>query len=101
MHRYLRSSENPQATLTVSRSALKVPAAGKTTEGTSSGHLTLNGQTKPLSFKYKATDKDGKVGVSALSELEITDWGIEKPCLGIVCTDTHVKLKLGFNLEDK
>ena len=97
----LETDKYPNATLVVSRSKLKFPEDGKTTSGKALGDFTLHGVTKPLRFMYHAKRMGTDYQVQALSQIDITDYNIEPPCLLAVCVDKQVKIKVKFKLRDE
>jgi polyisoprenoid-binding protein YceI len=79
--KYLEVSKYPLATLTVARSALKVPANGARASADAPATLKLHGQARPVTVHYDATtDADG-TGVAIHGELHIRmdDFGIAIP----------------------
>lgn len=102
----------PSATLTVAKSAVKVPAKDKEkTEGTVKGTLNFLGKSKDdVVVKYKAERKGSHVVVSAHFEFDYTDFRRKKDdkpdeiCRfgGTICVDPKVKVTVfGLKLGDK
>ena len=98
--KYLEVAKYPLATLTVARSALKVPASGARATADAPATLKLHGQVRPVTVHYDATaDADG-TGLAVHGELHIRmdDFGITVPTyLGVtvkppvdVTADFHV-----------
>lgn len=87
-------------TLTVPKSALKLPA-GKETKGSVAGSLSLNGVTKPVTVKYTANGGDGAYDVTGDFGFELTDHKLEQPCFLGVCAATKVAVKATFKLREK
>lgn len=49
--------------------------------GTLTGTLALNGQTRPISFLVTLANADGALRVTGRYDLKMTDWGVEPPRL--------------------
>jgi polyisoprenoid-binding protein YceI len=84
LKKYLDVEHWPDSSLTLTESQAKDAAGGKKFDGS----LKLHGVTKPVKVTQKP--KDG--GVDASFEVDITKFGIEKPCYLGVCVDPIVKL---------
>ncbi|HEX9619557.1 MAG TPA: YceI family protein [Polyangiaceae bacterium] len=101
LKKYINAEKHREITFKVKKSSLKVPDDGKEVSSKAKGSLTLNGQTKPTSFAYKAKRTGSDIHVQGLGDLDIRNFGIEVPCYLGVCVDPIVKLKVGFKLRDK
>ncbi len=101
LRRYLETDKFPEATLEVERTTLKLPENDKSVNASRKGDFTLHGVTKPIKFHYQANRTGSDYHVQALATIDITDFGIEKPCYLRVCAGTQVKLKVKFKLRDK
>lgn len=97
----LNVKKHPTATLAVERSKLKFPEDKKTVTASATGQFTLNGTTKPVKFDYKVERTGSDYHVQGRTEVDITDFKIEKPCYLGVCVDEDVKVKVNFKLRDK
>lgn len=99
---YIKAKDHPDAILTVERSALKFPEAGKRSKGTATGKLTLAGTTKDVTFEYKAkaNKKGDAYKVAGDFEINIEDFGIEQPCYLGVCVEKTVKINVKFKAKD-
>ena len=95
LKKYLGAEQWPAASLTVDKSAIKMPG-----EGTATGQFRLHGVTKEKSFKYKVKRDGANLEVSGSFDVDITEHGIEKPCYLGVCTDTKVKVTANFKAVD-
>jgi polyisoprenoid-binding protein YceI len=95
--KYLEVGRFPEATLTIVRSQLKVPAKGETAAADLSGSLTLHGQTKPVSVHYDARN-DGPVSVNGRFHLVMTDFGITVPSYLGVTVKPDVDVTASFKL---
>ncbi len=101
LRKYLQTDKFPDATLVVARSALKLPDDNQKVDTTGTGQFTLHGVTKTVTFKYKARRTGSDYHVSGKLEVNILDYGIEKPCYLGVCVDPTVKIRVKFKLRDK
>jgi polyisoprenoid-binding protein YceI len=92
--KYMECEKFPDATLTVARSALKLPESGESS-GEATGTFAMHGKTKDLPFKYKATKGAAGTDVEGTLHLDFRDFGIEIPnYLGItVKPDVDVAAK--------
>ncbi len=97
----IKAEAHPKSILKVKRSALKFPEDKATVESSASGSMTLAGVTKPVSFSYKVERTGSDYHVQGLTTIDITDFGIEKPCYLGVCVDKDVKVKVKFKVRDK
>jgi polyisoprenoid-binding protein YceI len=100
LKKYIGAEKYPAATLVIDRSKLKLPDDNQESEGSVQGDLTLHGVTKPVQVKYHAKRTGSDYHVQGHTAIDITSFGIEKPCYLGVCTDTEVKLKAKFKLRD-
>jgi polyisoprenoid-binding protein YceI len=89
----------PTTTLTVARSALKFPAAGADSSGDAQGSLTLHGQTKPITFHYKATN-NGTISVQGSATINVDDFGVNRPSYLGVTVKPNVDLNTSFQATD-
>jgi len=101
LKKYLETSQYPDATLVVERSALKFPENDKTVTSKAKGDFTLHGKTKKVSFSYKAMRTGSDYHVQALAKIDIREFDVEVPCYLGVCVDPEVRLKVKFKLRDK
>ena len=97
--KYLHADKHPNVTLVVERSALQFPN-GKPVKSDATGQLTLHGQTKAKKFSYKAEQSGGVLKVSAAFDIDITQFGIEKPEEYGVKIEPNVKIDVKFEVKD-
>lgn len=90
-----------QAKLVVSRSALKLPEDKQEVEGKVTGKFFLHGKEKSVPVTYKVHRTGSDYHVQGRTEINIEDYGIEKPCYLGVCVDPNVKIKAKIKLRDK
>jgi|SRR5580692_293273 polyisoprenoid-binding protein YceI len=94
----LEAPKYPEVTLTIARSALKVPGGGDRTEADAPGTLTLHGQTKPVSVHYDAKADAGSFLAHGKIHFSMSDFGIVVPSyLGVTVkpeTDVNATFKI-------
>ncbi len=74
--RYLETARFPLAQLSVPREALALPAEGGSTEGLVKGTLSLHGQTREVSVRWRATREPQRLHVRASLQLDHREFGI-------------------------
>jgi polyisoprenoid-binding protein YceI len=99
--RYLGVDQWPDASLTVDKSAIKVPEDGKKSSGTTPGKFRLHGVTHDVKVAYSAERHGSEYAVDGHFNVNIEDHKIEKPCYLGVCVDTNVKVDAKFKLHAK
>lgn len=97
---YLETDKHPNATLTVQRSKLKIPADHNVAHGSAVGRFTMHGVTKPVTFRYLAKRTGSDYHVQGLTHIDIRDFGVEVPCYLGVCVHPDVKIKVKFKLRE-
>jgi polyisoprenoid-binding protein YceI len=101
MKNYLEVDKFKATSLSVSKSALKIPAAGQTTSGDADGTLSLHGQTHPVKFHYTAKRDGNKFAVDGTMNVNMNDFGIVvKSYLGIT-VKPKVDINVHFDAVDK
>jgi polyisoprenoid-binding protein YceI len=94
----LEISKYPEASLTIARSVLQVPASGASSEADVSGTLTLHGQTKPVSVHYDARADSGVLLAHGKIHFSMSDFGVVVPSyLGVTVkpeTDVNANFKV-------
>ena len=96
--KYLEVPKYPQATLTIARAALKVPASGASTIADAPATLKLHGQTRPVTVHYDATvDADG-VAVRGKLHVRMDDFGITIPSYLGVTVKPDVDVTASFHV---
>ena len=82
--KYLEVQKYPEAVLVVEKASLRVPEDGKDSSASANGTMTIHGQTKPVTFTYKAHRDHDAVDVSGSAHIDIREFGIVVPSyLGI------------------
>jgi polyisoprenoid-binding protein YceI len=77
--KYLEVQKYPSAELLVSRAALSLPQDGAGVSGTATGIMMIHGQSKPVSFTYRAHRDHQAYDVTGNVHVNITDYGIDVP----------------------
>ncbi|HWE23220.1 MAG TPA: YceI family protein, partial [Myxococcales bacterium] len=83
-NRHLRESleadKFPVATLRVARASLTFPSdAASASNGFADAELTLHGQTRPVTVRYRAEREAGRTHVNGSLQLDVRDFGIHVP----------------------
>jgi len=99
--KYLGTEQWPDASLTVDKSAIKVPEDGKKSSGSAPGKFRLHGVTKDVKVAYSAERHGSEYAIDGHFSVNIEDHKIEKPCYLGVCVDTTVKVDAKFKLHAK
>jgi polyisoprenoid-binding protein YceI len=99
--KYLATDQWPDASLTVAKSAIKMPEDGKKSSGTVPGKFRLHGVTRDAKVHYSAERTGGTYTVGGHFNVNIVDHKIEQPCYLGVCCDTNVKVHAKFKLNAK
>jgi polyisoprenoid-binding protein YceI len=98
----LKSNEHPYVTLTVPRSKLPKLTDGQTKEGSVDGEMSIAGETKTTSVRYRAQRTGQDYKVQAMIFVDIQDFGIKPPCQGPVCVEPKVTIAIkSFVLHDR
>jgi len=101
MHeKYLESQKYPNAQLAVSRSAIKFPAEGQTTEGTVPATLALHGQSKTVPVHYRATRQGKSYNVKGDLKVDFREFGIEVPNYLGATVKPPVDVNVAFTLDE-
>jgi polyisoprenoid-binding protein YceI len=95
--KYLEVSKFKTAELRVDRATLKVPTEG----ADATGELTIHGQTKPVTFHYKATGPaKGPLVVTGSADINFTNFGISVPKYLGIGMKPDMKINASFNAND-
>jgi hypothetical protein len=92
---------NKVATLTVQKSALKIPEGGKPSTGKVSGLLTVHKSQQTVSITYTATPVAGGYKVDGSFPMDITRWGMKPPKKFGIEVKKDVTVKASFKVEEK
>jgi len=98
--KYLESQKYPNAQLAVSRSAIKFPAQGQTTEGTVPATLALHGKSKTVPVHYRATRNGNAYDVKGDLKVDFRDFGIEIPNYLGATVKPPVDVNVAFVLDE-
>jgi polyisoprenoid-binding protein YceI len=98
----LKGKRHPAITLTVARSALKLPEAGKSVSGKVDGKLKFAGVEKPASVEYTATQAGNAIKVKGKLKTNVYAHGIEKGdiCQIGVCAAPELKIEAEFSVSE-
>jgi hypothetical protein len=98
-----RCDTHKTATLTIAKSALKVPEDGKTAKGVVTGKLKLNGVPNDVKVNYevKRTGSEYEVKTASFS-FDYTKFGVGQICKFAVCVANNVDITVSnLKLADK
>jgi polyisoprenoid-binding protein YceI len=99
--KYLEVEKFPDARLEVPWSAVKLPAAGATSEGDAQGSLTLHGQSRAVTFHYRISrDGGGGYQVSASFPMNFKEFGVNVPSYMGVTVKPDVRVETRFGAKD-
>ncbi len=96
--KYLEVPKYPSATLVVSRAALKLPAAGATTEADVPGTLKLHGQGRPVTVHYDAKGDGAGFAVNGKFRVKMDEFGISVPSYLGVTVKPDVTVTASFHV---
>lgn len=99
--KYLEVAKFPRAELVVEKNALKIPADGAEVTGTTTGWMTIHGQTKSVSFQYTARLSGGTYAVTGSTHLNINDFGIGVPSYLGVTVKPEIDVNVRFSAVDR
>ncbi len=100
LREHLDIAKYPNATLTVERSKLKMPADKQTVTSSAVGQFTMHGVTRPVRFRYRALRTGSDYHVQGLAQVDIRDFKVKVPCYLGVCVHPTVKIKVKFKLRE-
>jgi polyisoprenoid-binding protein YceI len=96
--KYLEVAKYPVATLTVPRSALKVPQTGEQSAADVAGTVQLHGQTRPVRVHYEAKGDGASLSVRGTFHIKMTDFGITVPDYFGVTVKPDVDVSASFHV---
>lgn len=99
MREYLETDKYPNAVLVVRRSALTTPPDGGDSAGSAQGAFTLHGQTKEITFNYKARRAGDRYRVTGAASIDIRHYGIEVPSYLGVSVNPVVQIHSNFGIK--
>jgi len=96
----LEAEKFPLATLRMPRAGLALPAEAPV-ESSAPAELTLHGQTRPVTVRYRAVRDAGLTQAVASLRLDVRDFGIEPPSyLGVrVAPEVEVQVDMAVELR--
>lgn len=92
----LEADKYPTAVLKVPRSALKLGGG----EGDAKGSLTVHGQTKDVSFKYKASKSGDTLDVKGSTKINVADFGVKPRSYLGISIKNDVEVYADFQAKD-
>ena len=98
--KYLETPKYPTAELVVPRPGLKFPADGASVDATAPGTMTIHGQTRPVTFHYKAVRKGKAYDVQGEVHVNMNDYGIETPTYLGITVKPPVDISVSFRLVE-
>lgn len=99
--RYLGTDQWPDASLTLDKKAVKIPADGKKAQGSAVGKFRLHGVTRDTKVSYVLERHGSQFTVSGRFNVNIENHKIEQPCYLGVCVDPNVKVNAKFKINEK
>ncbi|MGA7124629.1 MAG: YceI family protein [Polyangiaceae bacterium] len=96
--KYLEVPKFPAATLSVARSALKIPAGGDKVETDVPSTVTLHGQTKPVTVHYDAKRDGASIVSHGTFRINMNDFGITVPVYLGVTVKPDVDVSASFRV---
>ena len=95
--KYLEVAKYPVATLTIVRSALKIPRAGESSTGDVAGTVQLHGQTHPVTVHYDAKGDGASFSVRGAFHINMNEFGITVPVYLGVTVKPDVDVSASFH----
>lgn len=99
--KYLEVTKFPRAELVVDKASLKVPSEGAEAAGTTTGAMTIHGQTKPVTFQYTTRLSNGTYAVTGSTRVNIKDFGIDVPSYLGVTVKPDIDVSVRFSAIDR
>ncbi len=96
--KYLEVPKYPAATLTIARSALKLPAGGSESSADVPGTVMLHGQSRPVTVHYEAKGEGSAYGVRGTFHINMNDFGITVPVYLGVTVKPDVDVSAAFHV---
>ena len=96
--KYLEVPKYPVATLTIPRSALKIPHAGEQSTGDAAGTVQLHGQARPVTVHYEAKGEAASLGVRGTFHINMNEFGIAVPVYLGVTVKPDVDVSASFHV---
>jgi polyisoprenoid-binding protein YceI len=96
--RYLEIARYPDTTLTLARSALKLPSGGEPVEADAPATLQLHGQTRPVSVHYQATRDGDAFAAQGRFRINMTEFGVNVPSYLGVTVKPDVDVSATFHI---
>jgi polyisoprenoid-binding protein YceI len=97
--KYLEVPKYPAATLTIARSALKLPHAGEQSSADVPGTLQMHGQTRPVTVHYDVKSDGSSFNVRGAFHVNMNDFGITVPVYLGVTVKPDVNVSASFHVS--
>jgi polyisoprenoid-binding protein YceI len=94
--KYLEVAKYPSATLTVARSALKLPAGADKAEGDAPSTVNIHGQSRPVTVHYEAKRDGSTFSTRGKFHINMTDFGITVPSYLGVTVKPDIDINASF-----
>jgi polyisoprenoid-binding protein YceI len=99
--KYLEVPRFPSATLTVARSALKIPTGGDKVEADAPSTVTIHGQTRPVTVHYDAKRDGDAVSAHGKFHVNMRDFGIDVPSYLGVTVKPDIDVAAAFRVAER
>jgi polyisoprenoid-binding protein YceI len=96
--KYLEVPKYPSATLVVARAALKLPAAGASSEADAPATLKLHGQGRPVTVHYVAKGDGSGFAIDGKFRVKMDEFGITVPSYLGVTVKPDVNVNATFHV---
>jgi polyisoprenoid-binding protein YceI len=97
----LEVTKYPTAELSVSKSALKIPAEGQNSSADTEGTLKLHGQSRAVRFHYEAKRNGNAYHVDGKMRVNFNQFGVEVPSYLGITVKPDVDVAVHFDAVDK
>ena len=94
--KYLEIAKYPSATLSVARSALKMPAGADKVEADASTTVNIHGQARPVTVHYEAKRDGSSITTRGKFRINLTDFGINVPSYLGVTVKPDIEVSANF-----
>jgi polyisoprenoid-binding protein YceI len=96
--KYLEVQKYPSATLSISRTALKLPSGEDKVETDVPSMINLHGQTRPVTVHYEAKRDGSSLSARGKFHINMTDFGITVPSYLGVTVKPDVDVSANFRV---
>jgi polyisoprenoid-binding protein YceI len=99
--KYLEVQKYPSATLTIARSALKLPSAADKVETDVPSTVNIHGQARPVVVHYEAKKDGATLSARGKFHINMRDFGIEVPSYLGVTVKPDVDVSANFRVAER